>query len=259
MELPFVERRACPKERNQPVGTSQRAFALVILAAGAASDLAVSRAAADVQIFNVTSMFDTSQNPSGPWSYNLGGTPISSPISGVLGTGWGYLSSWDGCIISGADISQGAWDIGAGHDWRHGDVIVHAYSFGGDDSIRFVCPADGTVDIAGAAWDAAFFGGRDASWTLSVSGITVAERSSVYGLFRGDAGSQFAENATGPGLTGLGVHQGDVIEFAPHTSSSYGHFVGVDFTIGLTTVPGPASLATLGFGCVAMLRRRRAR
>ena len=69
---------------------------------------------------------------------------------------------------------------------------------------------------------------------LIVAGKTMAQRSSVIGLHRGDAAAQFSSNLVGDSsLKRIHVHAGDVVEFRVMTETYYGHFLGVDETITL--------------------------
>jgi len=242
-----------------PLIKSKFAKRCLLATAVIAGFLSNGAASAGTTIYNLMSDFSTSQNPNGVWSYNLAGSPITQTISGALGQGWGYLWSWDGSIIMGADISGGAWDIGTGFDWNAGDIMVHAYSFGGDDSITWTSPSAGTIDVSGLTWDGAFFAGRDASWQLTINGTVVADRSTIYGTYRTDTAASFANNlAPGENLGGIPVAAGDVVQWTTHATSTYGHFVGVDMTIALTAVPEPSScvFGLLGAAVVMAFHRR---
>jgi hypothetical protein len=200
---------------------------------------------AEATTYNLRDDFSTTENPHGVWSYNLNGSPITQTFSGELGTGWCYASNWDGCIIRAADISGGALDIGSGEDWAEGDIIVHPYTWGGDDSITWTAPSAGLISISGLAWAAAYFSDRDAEWTLTLNDDILASRSTIYGTRRTDAAAAFANNVvSGKTLSDIVVAPGDVVAFTPHPTTGYAHFTGIDMTVDLSdfSLPGDANL-----------------
>lgn len=230
---------------NRNVGSVQ-SFCLLGMVASLLI-LATNTASASTIAYNLRDDFSTTQNPNGVWSYNLGGTPITGTLSGSAGDGWGYMTSWDGCIIKTTSTATSC------HDWQQGDILVHAYSFGGDNSITWTSPSAGTIGISGLAWDANFESGRDANWTLMVNGAVVASCSTIYGTFRTDAVALFASNlAAGKSLTDIVVASGDIVEFTTQKMNSYGEFVGVDMNITLTSVPEPSALVLLGVGIASL-------
>jgi hypothetical protein len=156
-------------------------------------------------------------------------------------SGWGYLWIGDGCIIKGSYF-EGLTDpwgnpIGPAFDWQPGDVMMHALSlpYGGDSTflnVKWTSPENSMIDIAGRAWDGEIFADRDVAWVLVVGGKTIAQRASVIGLHRADAGAQFDANLTGDNsLKHIRVNKGEVVEFRVMTDTYYGHFVGVEETI----------------------------
>jgi hypothetical protein len=85
-------------------------------------------------------------------------------------------------------------------------------------------------------WHGEIFADRDVAWMLLVGGTVVAQRDSVIGIYRGDSEAQFAENRLSPKpLKNLRVKKGDKVEFRVIAKTYYGHFVGVDAKIVLTT------------------------
>jgi len=201
-------------------------------------------------------------NPNGVWSYNHGDVPIKTYQTFWWGqAGWGYYSNADGSILKGSPES------GKDHDWLLGDVVMHSLSrnYGGATTflnVKWTSPADGVVDIAGRAWEAEIYADRDVRWTLSVAGQTVAARGSVQGLYRTDAGAQFAANVTaGSSLQNIPVNVGDVVQFSVMSEQGYGHFVGVEENITLTVVPEPGvgALLVAGGAALGMMRRCRQR
>jgi hypothetical protein len=230
--------------------------------------LANSAAAADVFHYSLVNDWSDVQNPNGAWSYNLNNSPITTHQTFWWGqAGWGYLDFSDGGIIKGsypANMNDPWGDpTGTAHDWQDGDVAMHALSipYGGDTTflnVKWTSPADGTIDITGRAWDAKVFPERVVAWLLIVGGQTIAERSSVYGLYRTDAGAQFESNLIGNSqLTGIPVVQGQTVEFRVVALSYYGHYVGVQEDITLTVIPEPGTGSLLLAGLIVVWRTRR--
>ncbi len=223
-----------------------RAFRRLLGLAGLATVLqAASTAAAGQLVYDLNRDWSTNQNPSGVWSYNQNDTPISVYQTFWWGeAGWGYLEIGDGCMIKGsAPSGTDPWGnvVPPPHDWLPGDVMMHALSlpYGGGSTflnVKWTSPAEGTIDISGQAWDGEIFLDRDVSWTLSVGGQVIAQRTSVRGLYRTDPGAQFSGNLVGHNrLTGIRVKQGEVVEFRVAATTYYGHFVGIQEQVTLHT------------------------
>jgi len=230
--------------------------------------LADSATAADVVHYSLVNDWSDVQNPNGAWSYNLNSSPITTHQTFWWGqAGWGYLNFSDGGILKGsypADMNDPWGDpTGSAHDWQDGDVAMHALSipYGGDTSflnVTWTSPADGTIDITGRAWDAKIFSDRVVAWQLIVGGQTLAQRSSVYGLYRTDAGAQFESNLIGDSrLTGIPVVQGQVVEFRSIALSYYGHYLGIQEDITLTVVPEPGTVCLLLAGLIGVWLARK--
>jgi len=190
-------------------------------------------------LYDLTTEWSNTNNPNGVWSYNQDTTPISEFQTFWWGMGgWGYSWIGEGCILKAGAYPTGITDpwgqtLTPPHDWKAGDVVMHAISqvYGGDTTfanITWTSPGNGTISINGRAWDAQIFADRDVSWLLIVGGQTVAQRSSVRGLFRKDKASRFSANQTAKhSLNGIPVTQGEVVEFRVVANTYYGHFVGV--------------------------------
>ena len=219
--------------------------------------------------YSLNSDWSDLANPNGVWSYNQGSSPIAVHQTFWWGqAGWGYLNLGDGAILKGnqpTGVDPWGNPIQPAHDWQPGDVMLHALSvpYGGEGTflnVRWTSPAAGTIDIAGRAWEGEIFSDRDVRWTLSVGGQTIAERSSVQGLFRTDAGAQFGANLIGGKvLTGIPVNEGDIVEFRVITQTYYGHFVGLEQNINLTVVPEPGVGSLLALGAVGLFVTHRRR
>jgi hypothetical protein len=227
--------------------TSLRAHLLSPIAAVATSLLlqSTSPAAAGHYSYDLKDDFSTNQNPNGVWSYDYNDSPISTFQTFWWGeSGWGFSSLGDGAILKGnAPSGTDPWGnpITPPHDWKPGDVMMHALSepYGGLTTflnVKWTSPAAGTIDITGRAWDGEIFPDRNVGWSLIVDGTIVAQRSSVRGLNRKDKGARFSANLVGNNeLKNIPVAQGSVVEFRVATESYYGHFVGVEEKITLQT------------------------
>ena len=154
-------------------------------------------------------------------------------------------------------IEHGTGRVRIWKDLLAGDVALHTSGTG--VAITWTSPGTGLIDLSGAAWDAYFERGRDASWALSVNGTTVAEHSSVFDLLRTDAAASFGNNVLpGKSLSGIPVSSGDAVTFSTDSGTENpGHFLGVDITVDFTAVPEPISsgIAVLGLVGLPVTRR----
>jgi hypothetical protein len=204
--------------------------------------LSTGTARASKTIYDLNGDWSNDQNPNGAWSYNWNDAPISQFQTFWWGqAGWGYNWLGDGCVIKGSYFA-GIIDpfgnlIEPAFDWQPGDVMMHALSlpYGGDSifvNVRWTSPGDGWIEISGTAWDGEIFSDRDVAWMLIVGGNTIAQRQSVIGVHRDDAGARFDSNLlAGNSLKHIRVAAGDVVEFRVLTDTYYGHFVGINETI----------------------------
>jgi hypothetical protein len=216
--------------------TAGLAAALLFAAAAIAADRPSSRGP---QLYDITTDWSNTANPNGAWSYNQNAAPISQFQTFWWGQpGWGYSWIGEGCILKAGAYPVGMIDpwgnaLTPAHDWKAGDVVMHAVSlpYGGDTTfanITWTSPADGTININGRAWDAQIFPDRDVSWSLIVGGNIVAQRSSTRGIFRKDKAARFSANQlTGHSLNKIPVSAGEVVEFRVAAATYYGHFVGI--------------------------------
>ena len=229
-----------------------------VILAGVLQIIAAPSAASQV-IYDLNSDWSNTQNPNGPWSYNYNNSPITVFQTFWWGqAGWGNNYLGDGGILKGSSPAGMLDPFGQvtppANDWQPGDVMLHALSipYGGDSTflnVTWTSPGDGSISINGRAWDGQIFPGRDVSWSLSVGGQTLAQRSSVFGLYRTDTAAQFASNLWGSqSLDTIPVTQGEVVEFLVAAQTYYGQFVGLDETIAFTPVPEPTSALLLLLG-----------
>lgn len=215
--------------------------------------------AASAEIFDLKADFSLTNNPNGPWSYNLGDAPLTALVAN-----WGGVPTLTAWTTTPASVVPPAWgiassDVIGAHDWVAGDVVGHSTNGIGSApaTVAWTAAADGFISISGRTWDAAFAAGRNAEWTLELNGVTLASRAGIAGLFRSDAAALFANNiVTGQSLDNLQVNAGDVVRFRLHTTTALGHFAGVDLTI-THQVPAPATVLIASMPLLAAARRRR--
>ena len=206
-------------------------------------------ALAEKHTYSLTEDWSDTQNPNGVWSYNYNSSSIGTYQAFWWGgTGWGDLWLGDGAILkSDYPIGLDPWGnpILPPHDWQTNDVMMHALSepYGGLTTflnVTWTSPADGKIDISGRAWEGEIFADRDVAWMLIVNGEVFAQRESVQGLYRTDAGAKFSANLVGGhSLKNIPVAEGDVVEFRVIATTYYGHFLGVEENITLTSSAQP--------------------
>ncbi len=243
-----------------------RAFSLAMTVS---LGLVHSTAMADVNptSYDLNTDWSDTQNPDGVWSYNYNDSPIPVHQTFWWGQGgWGIYSFGEASIVKGS-APTGSDPFGGTapppHDWQPGDVMMHAVSipYGGDTTflnVRWTSPVNGMINVTGSAWDGMLSGypGRDAGWALLVGGQTIAQRYSVLGLYRNDAGAQFAGNLLGnASLTAIPVTMGEVVEFRVMTDTYYGQFVGINENITLVPEVGSVPLLLTGIIGLGLSRR----
>jgi len=254
---------------NPKISRRKASRFLTLTACVALLPLAASAVVPGVYHYSLVNDWSDTQNPNGPWSYNMNSAPITTHQTFWFGqAGWGYSYIADGSIMKGSYYTDmiDPWgeSSGTAHDWLPGDVMMHALSlaYGGDSTflnVAWTSPADGTINIDGRAWDGQLFAGRDVGWQLTVGGHAIAQLGSVYGLFRNDAAAQFGNNlVNGNQLNNIAVTKGEVVDFLVATDTYYGQFVGIQENIDLTVVPEPTTIS-LALACLAgacLVRKR---
>ena len=206
-------------------------------------------ASATKHTYKLTDDWSSTQNPNGVWSYNYNDSPIGTYQAFWWGeAGWGDLWLGDGAILKGeypTGLDPWGNPIAPPHDWQTNDVMMHALSepYGGLSTflnVTWTSPADGKIDISGRAWEGEIFEDRDVGWMLMLNGEVIAQRISVQGLYRADADAQFSANVvSGHSLKNIPIAKGDVVEFRVVATTYFGHFVGVEQSITLTTPSRP--------------------
>ncbi|MCX7096671.1 MAG: hypothetical protein NTV43_02065 [Methylococcales bacterium] len=220
-----------------------------------------------ITIYDLKNDFSIASNPNSQWSYVWNSTVITRSDSyQSLWREWGYTVPHDGSIMQWNWTTPGT-PLSGWHDYQGGDIAIHTLSVpygGGSTNVGFSWTSlnDGYISISGMAWDAAFSSGRNANWTLSVGGALVAQHTGVYGLYRNDLGAQFDNNLlSGASLTSLPILAGEKVTFLTQTTSSYGHFMGVDMSVTFSSsplngVPEPSSFTISSLGIMLLLKRK---
>jgi hypothetical protein len=246
--------------------TFRKSCLKVAISATLLISLSGSVASAQTVLYSLKYDWSNQQNPNGAWSYNYGDYPIPVFQTFFWGqAGWSIYNFAEASILKGFPPRAGSIDpfgdpIPPVNDWRRNDVMMAAMSipYGGGSTfvnVRWTSPVDGTINIAGRAWDGMIssFSGRDVGWALLVGGQTVAQRYSVLGLHRRDDGTRFDANLIGnASLKNIPVTRGEVVEFRVIANTYYGGFVGVEETIVFkpklgSLIPMFLDLATYNF------------
>jgi len=197
--------------------------------------LAVCEMVPAADFYDLKDDFNVSSNPNGAWSYVWNTSPITrSDSHGDDWIEWGYVASHDGSIM------QWFSDRDA-HDWKSNDIVIHTLSpaYGGGSTyagVVWTSSDGGYISIVGRAWDAGFGSGRNANWTLTAAGDLMASRNGVFGLYRNDDDAQFSNNVlAGKSLADIPISAGEKVYFLTQTTSTWGHWMGVDMTVIFST------------------------
>ncbi len=197
------------------------------------------------QVYDVTTDWSSSSNPSGAWSYRHGDLllPHVDSWQRTLG-GWsvaqpGWARSED------ANTRLPFWFKSNGsetfaHDFAAGDVVVHTWDGtngvgGGQAVLQWTSPGEGFVDVEGAVWLGRDIG-RSSNWTVKKGCYLFASGS----VSSGDAYSRanpmtFVSHETSPGiLTHIPVIAGSELRLELPTTSGSGEFVGVRMKVTFT-------------------------
>ena len=215
-------------------------------------------------IFDVTDDWNDSLNPNGVWSLVAGNLNLPA-VADMETTG---LDSWsliqpgfNAPALSPVFDLAPAWFRATGSftgfgqpvDWLAGDIVVHTSrndSFPG--AVVWTSPGDGTIDVAGAVWEAREIG-RSNNWTLDLNSSVIASGTISSGdAFSRNAPQSLASGAANAGdLEGLSVLSGDSVRLEFQRIGSGEDYVGVDFSVAFT--PIPEGRHTVAFGLFAVL------
>ena len=202
---------------------------------------------ASAVVYDVQADWSDTSNPNGVWSYHS--------ASGLMTSG-----TWTGDAFG---TPQQAWlgpfprtwfqynGTGPAFDWQPGDIITHS---GGTMAtiLRFTSPVTGTLDVTGVTWQIRAIG-RTVDWGFFLNNSLLTFGTMLSGATtRANPMNFFAGSGGAAALTNIAVTAGDQLEL---------HYTGTPEYAGVSrqvnAVPEPATLAGLGLGGLALLRRRR--
>jgi hypothetical protein len=219
-----------------------------------------------------------SNNPNsasfGTWSYRQG-TSLLPEVSNWTANGTvpftatqpAWAPSNNGGDFLPGEFKAKSVPTGTGYDWQVGDVVVHTTDLGNGDSngpanFLWTSPNSGTVTISGSVWAAATLSGRDNSWSLLVNGVVVSSGASIDPFDRANP-FLFSDGTGGTAALTQDVTAGSTIDLQLTKTTTFGFFVGANFTITeAASVPEPSSLILSGlavsvFAMTALARRVR--
>jgi hypothetical protein len=212
--------------------------------------------------------FSLASNPNGDWSYGWFDAGVFTLYNGVNSGGDGAGNTFS------AHVKDGDWDtwgnvgqnlgpnpINAWASYREVGQIIYGPSISGlMNTSRWTAPTAGDYQITavftGQCADQASFGGTIA--TVSVLKNQVEEWSAGLSGFVGTLANNFTDGfGDAPSQTYNGIltlAQGDTLDFTMVTVNGNNRAMGMDIQI----VPEPMTMALLGLGSLALIRRRRA-
>lgn len=205
---------------------------------------------ASAVIYDAAADFSTGSNPNGVWSYGYE-TSSSFTLFNTVGNLGGSIDYQKDAVID----SLGVYKNIAGSTTNFStisldanELMQHAGSQGQRSVVRFTAQTAGTYSVRVAYKGADFVGPTSSDAKLKVNGV-----------------SQFAGNVNGFGATSLIGYTSTFVLAAGDTIDSSVGFggngnylfdsTGVSFQV--ESVPEPMTMAALGLGAAALLRRRR--
>lgn len=220
--------------------------------------------------WDLTSDFNTSNNPDGPWAYRAGNgflafTPDWFAIPGSVQPAWSNQTLQ---INPLPGFARAQMDNPEGLDLLNGDVFVHSMdTFRGPGeiaNITWTSPINGTIDVEGAIWALRDIG-RSNVWEMLLNGSPLTDglvgsgdpydRGNPF-MFSGGTGGPMA-------LSGLSVVAGDMLQLnIISTAIIPGDFAGLRMTVtesNVSAVPIPATLPFLAvaLATLAAVRKRK--
>ncbi len=219
-------------------------------------------------VADLSADWSDSNNPNtatfGTWSYRQGSSLLPEVPNWTANGTVGFTVTQPAWAPSntGGDFLPGEFKArsvptGAGYDWQVGDVVVHTTDSGNGDSngpanFLWTSPNMGTVNISGSVWEAATLSGRDNSWSLLVNGIVVSSGASIDGHDRANP-FLFGDGTGGTAALTQNVAAGSTIDLQITKTTTFGFFVGANFTITESSaVPEPSSLVLGGLAVSAL-------
>lgn len=197
---------------------------------------------ANAAVYDAAADFSFTTNPNGAWSY--GGKNASPTDSFVLGTVASF-NGWNGWAAQGTRPFVGKTTT-AGYGAPAGTLAFHTGVAGSELQyavLRWTADSASSLDISGI-----FYGGD----TGGVDDLIYKNGTSIYSDMATINDSVF-------NLTNVLVNAGDTIDFMVGPGVDGANSDSTPFSAQITTnpVPEPASMAALGLGVAALLRRRR--
>lgn len=202
------------------------------------------------QVYDVTTDWSNTSNPSGRWSYQHGDLllPHVDSWQRVLG-GWSVAQpGWSRSEDS--DTRLPFWFKSNGsetfpNDFEAGDVVVHTMSpengvGSGIAVLNWTSPGEGVVDIEGAVWIGRDIG-RQANWAVKKGCYVYASGTVVSGdEFSRANPMTFESRQTSAGsLHAIPVRENSEIRLELPTVTGSGDFVGVRMKLTFTAIqPG---------------------
>lgn len=218
---------------------------------------------ADAATYNLSDDWSDVANPTGPWSYRVGTTPLPHADNWTAGVGFpspqpAYQPS------NSAGQFLPAWykatSVPVGFDYEVGDVIVHTNDSAngdltlGETNVLFTTPAAGQYQISGGLWNANTSLLRPQDWNLFVNDSVMAS-----GTLSGVPG-EFSRNSQQTfNLFNVLLNVGDTVrlDVFRNSKSQDGFFVGTDLT--LQAVPIPGAIWLFGSGVIGLIGLARCR
>ncbi|MBS1703147.1 MAG: PEP-CTERM sorting domain-containing protein [Armatimonadetes bacterium] len=204
-------------------------------------------ATSQAQVWDLKQDFSITQNPNGAWAYgnyNSSGTfsanTTSSNFYGVA-TGWKDSDGNDRPFVGTVDFDGAIPGCSAGQVIAHPDFAGTTHPYAGT---RWTSPITGTINVT-----ATFFAGDSAAVSEFVS---INDASFI--------GQDFDETNDWTITFSQNVVAGDYLDFfvGPNSTGDV-NFASTPMDVHITTssVPEPTSLAVLGLGGLALVRKRK--
>ena len=211
----------------------------------------ISPAAADT--YDLSDDWSISANPNGPWTYGrmntaLAFTPFTAVIDAAyLGDFFGPQPAWDGQypMVLGKSTGTTGLDFPLGRAGGHMSNEYGLYM-----AVKWTAPAAGTLDISGGLWMFRDIG-RRALASLYINNVAVFDDVLIPPTFTGCNSSatfslsdaMIADGRSPSALLEIAVQSGDTVVLAVRKAaeSPYGDYVGMDFTLDLSTGSPPVA------------------
>ena len=205
---------------------------------------------ASAVVYDAAADFSTVNNPNGVWSYGYESSSTFTLFNTVGNTGGSIDYRKDANIdslgvyknITGSALTYGTVKLDAG------ELVQHPGNSAERSIVRFTAQTAGTYSVSLAYKGVDYVGPTSSDADVKVNGV-----------------SQFTGNVNGFGPTSLISYSSTFVLAASDTIDSsvgfgnngnyYYDSTGVSFRV--QSVPEPMTMATLGLGAAALLRRRR--